>query len=245
MTNIHLTDKTAERGYSIMEIIVTAAIIGVLVLIMTPVLTNRSREAKIRAAEADLEHLANAMERATIQTGYMYRLYVLDDTPGGNGVSNEIPSLDTLDGILDEQFNTYLPLGGTPAEHIFIDPQSQDLAINGIQLYQQILINETAFGWAGPYLNWHRDANDNDWPDDPWGIDYILFTKAGALSVYESTFVTRDLHITSPTVITPGFTTFFDRPTLLSLGPNGLPGDGTGIAPGGLYGNGDDIVRPF
>ena len=33
----------------------------------------------------------------------------------------------------------------------------------------------------------------------------------------------------------------FDRPTVLSLGPNKLPGDGNGSA----FGTGDDLIRQF
>lgn len=250
MIKIQHTAKAAPRGFSIMEIIVTAAIIGVLVLIMTPVLTSRAREAKIRAAESDLEHLADAQERAAIQTGYMYRLYVLDDTLGGNAFSNEQPSKDPLDGILDEKFNKFLG-GAVPvpaqATRFFIDTTTQAIAGASFNLYTQLASSppnsESAFGWAGPYINWHRDANDNDWPDDPWGVDYLLFTRAGALSPYETDFVLLDLHVTNAgrTGIMAGFTNIFDRPTLLSLGPNGLPGDGSGS----LYGTGDDITRSF
>jgi hypothetical protein len=39
----------------------------------------------------------------------------------------------------------------------------------------------------------------------------------------------------------------FDRPTILSLGLNGLPGDGTGPTNlnGGQFGQGDDMFRQF
>ena len=40
---------------------------------------------------------------------------------------------------------------------------------------------ERKFGWLGPYVNWKRDINHNDWPDDPWGNDYIFFTRQGGM----------------------------------------------------------------
>lgn len=255
--------KLAPRpyGYSIMEIVVTAAIIGILVLILAPVVADRSRQAKIRACEQDLENLAAAQERAYIDTGYMYRVCVLDDVKGGDGAPNNLPLADRVDGIRDEQFNTDLTPEG---KMIFIlmgltDPNvDQDfhqsvIAANAIFDNKIVFNGETSFNWQGPYCTWHRDLNRNDWPDDPWGSDYLFFTKQGVLVPTESDFIT-DFQIPglpatavaalgAPPLDPQGI---FSRPTFLSLGPDGLPGDGALNPNGdGQFGTGDDIVRSF
>ena len=126
---------------------------------------------------------------------------------------------------------------------IFISPETEDFATGFATLFQRFIADETGFGWNGPYVNWKRDVNRNDWPDDPWGNDYILITRLGALfppnpldnssSVNDDQF--EDQGPDNGEVL-------FDRPTILSLGPNGLAGDG---ATGARYGTGDDIFRSF
>lgn len=225
------TGKRRVMGYSIMEIVVTAAIIGILTLILTPVISNRSRTAKIRAAERDIEHLADAQSRAAIDTGWFYRLNVLDDVSGGDGLPNNDPLNDTIDGLADEQLNTLLAV----PESIFIDTQTLDLSPLAITLYTNLLLNETGFGWNGPYINWHRDNNANDWPDDPWGNDYLLMMPIGGMGAGETTF--SQLFPAFPLAPVNNRT---DRPAILSLGPNGIPGDDN-IS----WGTGDDIFRKF
>ncbi|MBI3737184.1 prepilin-type N-terminal cleavage/methylation domain-containing protein [Candidatus Sumerlaeota bacterium] len=205
-------------GFSIIEIVVALAIIGILVLILVPVVSSRSKEARLRAAEQDMEHIANAEERAGIDTNYMYRIYVLDDVIGGNAIRNNTPKLsnDTIDGTRDELLNSVI---ATPKE-IFIDVVTQQIitAARATDLYDnQFTRNETNFGWHGPYINWQRDVNDNDWPDDPWGHDYLLFTKAGGMGPLDTQFVATNINYPSFGILSANCLRF-DRPVVLSLG---------------------------
>jgi hypothetical protein len=101
--------------------------------------------------------------------------------------------------------------------------------------------------WKGPYLNWPRDVNQNDWPDDPWGNDYLFMTRLGMLYPPDPTAVsgntTTDHSYAFQTSGPNGepLAGHFDRPTFVSLGPNGIPGDATNPN----YGFGDDLVRSF
>lgn len=260
MNPIQSQTRRRQRGYSIMEIVVTAAIIGILVLILTPVVAERSKQAKIRSAEADVEHIANALERAAIDTGYLYRIYVLDDSGGGDGLPNNAPlgrstptveAPDRIDGIQDEDINTDLPLAPLPAsaEQFMIDTSTQNfLSVAGsLSVVSRITNNETSFGWRGPYINWHRDANNNDWPDDPWGNDYYLFTRNGGIGPTDKRFEVQNAPGDGRGVggwdIPAVYETKFDRPTIVSWGPDGFPGD---VNVGSLEpGTGDDIRRSF
>ncbi len=73
------------KGFTIIEILIAIIIIGILVAIIIPRLATRADLARRRAAESDIEEIRKAQEHAGIDTGYYYRLYVLDDNPGGDG----------------------------------------------------------------------------------------------------------------------------------------------------------------
>lgn len=259
----------AARGFTIVEIVMAFIIIGILVTVLVPILTSRSAEAKLSAAQQDLQSLADAMDRASIDSGYFYRIYALNDVRGGDGIPNALSltaptnTRDHVQGILDNQItgnNLY-----TAPSVIFILSTTQDFAPNQATIFARLQANETSFGWNGPYLTWFHDANHNDWPDDPWGNDYLFFTTRGMIYPPDPNAADPILRVTDhsytfqptgPTVTvnsTTGGPTvqkafpavgIFDRPTFLSLGPNGLPGDGTDAVTN-AYGQGDDVVRPF
>lgn len=240
--------RRPKAGFTIVEVVITFIIIGILALIMTPMLVNRSKQAKVTATTKDLEIIADAMERVAIDTGYYVRPYVLDDGLGGNGVGNTEYG-DTYEGVRDnEDEDIYY----TDPEYFFISITTDDFATNQSNLWNRLSENETNFNYNGPYLIMHRDENDNDWPDDPWGNDYLLFTRAGGLKPayapldegvtdYSSEFYTTLSYEVSSSDVEFD-TDVFKLPTLLSLGPNGLPGDGTATT---NFGDGDDIIRSF
>lgn len=227
-------------GYSIIELLIAIIIIGILVAVIIPVLMRKAEEARVRAAESDLEHLQAAEERASINARYVYRFYVLDDVIGGDGSFAPL-NLADVDGIRDEQYNTIMAV----PTRIFIDIKTGLFVSDYASLYAQMTNNETAFGWAGPYVNFHqlRDVNHNDLPEDPWGEEYLLFTPVGVVD-QSAGVVLRDTYFFAGDVGTsvPLLGPFFDRFTVLSKGPNRLPGDGTSSA---RFGTDDDLMRQF
>lgn len=262
MTNGRI--KLANRrtlGFTIVEIIVTFILIGILTSILVPVIANRADDARLTAAQSDVENLANAEERFQIDTGYFVRLYALNDLVlPGDDIANTDP-LDTIQSIFDNGVGTDTRYQF--AGRIFINPATGDYLTDGQQL--TILGNETTFLGNGPYINWQamRDTNNNDWPDDPWGQDYLVFTREGVIvppSINEdNTIGGRDdfngnddlsyqFFPQGPERHDPNGDNInearlvFDRPTILSVGPNGLPG--TGLQ-GTRYGEGDDVYRHF
>lgn len=263
-----------RRGFTIVEIVIACIIIGILTLVMVPVLTNKANDARVSATKQELEHLANAEERACIETGYLYRPYVLNDVAGGDGIANAqdpktvSPGMeDRIQGIRDNIItagNVYLV-----PNKIFISPTTQDYLADSAQTIQfNRMVGSssgsttgTLGGWGGPYLNWKRDDNRNDWPEDPWGNDYMFFTKAGIIYPPDPTSTNTTLQTDTSSLFRDkgpeynvGGSQFafpavgvFDRPTWLSLGPNGVPGSGTTtITDAGFgYGKGDDIKFSF
>jgi prepilin-type N-terminal cleavage/methylation domain-containing protein len=291
--------KTAgQRGFTIVEIIVAFIIIGILTAILTPTLAHRAAEARVRAATQDLEHLADAQERAAVDTGYMYRPYVLNDGPGPGDAGEKQPSapkdLNQVTPLNENKIESIRDNYDSVQNNLYKNPYKIFITANGLNVTTNVapfpFIDDTQqkkkfkeltgmdalsgspdpslaqgdqpeakFNWNGPYLNWKRDANKNDWPDDPWGNDYLFFVPQGVLyppdaQAAETTLredKTFEFQEKGPATVLKDGSNFefpaknvFARPTWLSLGPNGVPGNGTKDDKDG-YGKGDDIIRTF
>lgn len=243
------TNRKATRGFSIIELLIAIIIIGILVSIAIPIIANRTKQAREARAMQDLEHIASAQERVAIDTSYYVRLFMLNDTVTRNFTSwtREDPN-DTVHaydsaGYFENQ------------DQLFIDPQTGDLVTPtvGAQLLLQLQSNETNFNWQGPYLNWQKDIHDystsaiddgglpDGIPDDPWGNNYLLFTRVGLVLEPQGVIVANANFPLNDSPLLATATDVFDRITVVSLGPNGLPGDGQGSS----LGTGDDYVRSF
>lgn len=244
------------KAFTILELLIAVIIIGILVAIIVPVYVSRAAEARLATAQADIEALQQAEQHAGIDTGYFFRLYVLDDMKGGDGVApDSVTPLDVTDGIRDEQLRTDVPAG--KQKKIFIDTDKGDILQTGDALYDRLVQNETNFNWNGPYVNFSRKSlpgetinRPSGLPIDPWGNPYCLFTGKGLVS--EPNLDSDAASLISETVTANNGYTYnckvFDRPTVLSLGPNGAPGDGTDPAAGSVkanFGQDDDIIKQF
>lgn len=239
------------RGFSIIELLVAIIIIGILATILIPIVANRSEQARRARAESDLERIGDALERAAIDIVYYPRLFMLDDTIGAdNGpfVRSAASIPDFVDSVRQYRSVGYY----SNINQLFVDPATGDLVTsgNGQNLRLRLVTNETEFNWNGPYINWQDDENvytgDTDAlpdgiPDDPWGNNYLLFTREGLILEPDGTLETGNVALppnTSGAVSTD--VTVFDRMTVVSLGPNGLPGDSDSSF---QVGQGDDMVR--
>lgn len=250
----------SEAGFTMIELVIAVIIIAILVAILIPILQERAAQAKYTAAKADLEIIAAAQERAAIDTGYMYRLFMLDDTGGvGDGANDPRTGIDAL---ADEEGRTDIQT--VNADNFFIDPVTGSF-IDGVLAgtildrleteYASERLDITAGKWNGPYMNWSRDGDilsptdplkGDDIPNDPWGNNYILITQRGVV------FEDNQQPASPPTNATMDVNTItlngvqypvrnFDRPTVVSMGPDGLPG-GTGNR---VLGEADDLIRQW
>lgn len=245
--------KSTQTGFSIVEIVVAVLIIGVLASILIPVLVTKMEKAKVATAQAEVMELTNAEERVEIDTGHYVRLFVLDDVADGDGYGLGDVN-DRVDGIRDEGLNNIYQY---PREmFILIKPTEQrPMLKDSGKFWEQIAFatTESSYKWEGPYIDFKRTtarANTDtaqtttyprhmfDTPADPWGNDYLFFNRMGVVLEPEGKIV-GDAEAASmsfpPTQV-------FQRATILSLGPNGVPGDGS---PTAKLGTGDDIFRSF
>ncbi len=241
-----IKDRVRQRadGFTIIELLISVIIIGILVAVIIPVYITRADEARLSACQQDLDALQTAQQHAAIDTGYFYRLYVLDDVRGGDGVPASNLTADRIDGIADEQLRTDV----LNPKLLFIDTQSGLVLAAGSAIFDRMAANETAFNWNGPYINVPRKVGLKNpvagvpagIPLDPWGNPYLFFTKEGLVRDREGDISTTYIGLDGNSYAT----TRFDRPTILSLGPNGLPGNGAGSTEP-HFGQGDDLYRQF
>jgi prepilin-type N-terminal cleavage/methylation domain-containing protein len=236
--------RHTSRGFTLIELLIAVIIIAILVSIIVAVYSNRAAEARMTAALSDLDSLQAAEQHSAIDTGYFYRFYALDDTRGGDNISPE-QSNDVADGVRDEQLRSAT---GNPT-NLFIDTENGTLLANGATtIYPRLIQSETNFNWNGPYVNYQRKIgtkippiNNQVYgePLDPWQNPYLFFTSVGVLDEKQGLIVTTlDVNGQNYNALV------YDRPTVLSMGPNGVPGNGQG-SPEPNFGQGDDIFRQF
>lgn len=236
--------RHGAAGFSIIELLIALVIISILTMLATVLVANRTEKARTTAALHDMTELRNGLDHAALDTGYYYRLYVLDDVKGGDGVGWGVPG-DRIDGIQDEQIVT----GIRPApSQIFIYPVNGNLLglATANAMFQQLMTNETRFGWNGAYISVQLASDWTGTPLDPWGNPYLMFSGAGYMDESSGQMVqglTRSFTLmfpgesTSRGLLTPSK---FDRMTLVSLGPDGMVGLGNSPSTG--IGQGDDLT---
>jgi prepilin-type N-terminal cleavage/methylation domain-containing protein len=256
-----------RAGFNLVELLIALIIVSVLTVMLVPTVGRRAEQARITACQDELRRLADAEERAATDLNYYLRLFALDDTAIGDGIG--FGPNDTRDGIGDETLNSVFTV--TPAISLFISLKNQEIVNFGSQAladaaYRVLFGIEnlgaaggaTAEKWFGPYITITNDEKGTNAftnlqqghypgiPNDPWGYDYILFLRGDvnnvsnsvpAGAVVEPDGVVRGTYLSKDA-------TRFDRPTILSLGPNGQPGDGTGTTEG-EFGKGDDLFVQF
>jgi prepilin-type N-terminal cleavage/methylation domain-containing protein len=269
-----------RAGFSIIELLVAIIIIGILVAILIPLVSQRSEQARVARVQSDLEHIAEAMQRVGIDTGYYIRLIALNDLlfgdadingSGGVGFNRGFNPNDIADGLTDYFPNVANPFYQFPtANSLFIDQATGLFAGNdpftgtyrGTPTRDAIILRliaaesryDATGRWGGPYLSFRSDSTlynnivaPTGVPTDPWGNDYILFTRRG-MFVEPNGIIAESVSQLASGGFAPGGPydcLVFDRPTVLSLGPNGTPGNGVPASADGVFGRADDYFRQF
>jgi type II secretory pathway pseudopilin PulG len=236
------------------ELIVVVAIVGILTTLIVPVAVNRSRQARIVAAQQDIRQLVDGLEACAAIHGYYVPLQLLDDQ---NVYLNELPAgLNVVDSIHTEP---------NPALLYLIDPMVPvlDQAGNQYTLVDDNIprIDDMIKNWAGPFVEFrhvYEDANRQpdeqsfvsyDYPLDPWGQPYRFYTAAGVAGSSQAREENTDPdiwgngNVFTNQVLTGQAQEFtrFDRFAIVSWGPDQRPDTYTEI----LDKTGDDIYITF
>ena len=142
-TRISPRRHRSSRGFTIVELLIAVVIIGVLTAIILPVYVSRAEEARLTAARADLESIATAQQQAAIDTGYFFRLFVLDDVLGGDAIPADDLVNDRIDGIADE----ILRNDALNMPQIFVDTKLGTLVTPATVVYNRLLVGNEMMAW--------------------------------------------------------------------------------------------------
>ncbi|MCB2154787.1 hypothetical protein KQI84_07855 [bacterium] len=197
--------RNHKRGFTAVEIAMVASVIALIALLILPIFRQRTREARIVAANDELSSIAKAQLLVEADAGIQARLQDLDNGPRIEGEGWDPP--------------THPPR--------LYSEQDFGVAWNG-----KVAISGDAIetNWGGPYLAFKREISMSNMPDfylstfggpifvdgatpdtvlerdrypvDPWGQPYLFF----------------------------GTETSFNSSVIFSLGEDGIPGDAS--APG-------------
>ena len=146
-----------QRGFTILEVTIVAAVIAILAAILTPIAINMMDKADITRAQSDINAIITAIENFKSDTkeyptrnsggttGWVSVLFTGENWPGGATFASGVSYGSNSDRFWN---------------HFIINGSNRYPAWN----------NTTLIGWHGPYL-------DSDKPD-PWGHPYIIDTSA-------------------------------------------------------------------
>lgn len=257
-----------RRAFSIIEVVAAASIILVLALILVPVLRNRVSEAKVVAAQADIEKMVQAQQ---IAYGYANRYFRL----------NDLFRADTdATGAIDPG-TPWFQWNGQRINRALMEPKWKgpyltpkrtqtlmELISNGAhQAKFRSDMNLDPLEGEGPILVAGRDAVDPAYPEgenpyralefieypiDPWGNPYLFF-GTGRIPNDQPPGATIPAAITETTYSEIHYPTA----VIFSLGPDGRPGDDQEDVSENYYreavdtdgnpilGSGDDLKQEF
>ncbi|HUT23897.1 MAG TPA: prepilin-type N-terminal cleavage/methylation domain-containing protein [Sumerlaeia bacterium] len=172
----------ASRGTTMTELLVVLVIISLLATIAVPVYVNKSRQAQIAVARAEIREIAQALNQCAILHGFIVPLQMLDDlAPGLRSGGGTVP-VDDLDNEADPVY--------------LIDPIGDIVNQVGNQLTLENRLGNSRVmdlyeTWAGPFLSSqrvygkdpNREAQESDvrrdYLLDPWGQPYRLYSPIG------------------------------------------------------------------
>lgn len=163
-------NKRIDHGFSLMELVVTLAIIAILAAILTPVISNYVEQARITRANDEGQTLAKAVLNFYEDTG-KWPIFTSGVNPG-TGTSR----YSVLSGP-----GTYPPCDSTAttcttatwnALGSSIDQISNALEFNKPGGTANSYTTLGKFAWRGPYLT--------NIGSDPWGYSFVV--NAGALA---------------------------------------------------------------
>lgn len=132
----------AEKGFTLVEILIVVVILGILAAIVIPQFTSASVDAKESSLVSDLQAMRSQIE--------LYKIHHNDALPGSQGpdFTTAMTSKTNQDGIVDTS-------GGT--DPIFKwGPYMREIPVNPFNLLNTVLVDGTATVGAGSHLNgWH------------------------------------------------------------------------------------------
>jgi prepilin-type N-terminal cleavage/methylation domain-containing protein len=161
----------ANRGFTMIEMAIVLAIVGILAAILTPIVTNYVDQSRVTKAQSDVRTIGEAIGRFERDVG---RYPMWTSATGGNA-----PLQDTTANVVTLRGVGNLP--SEPATTAWTSATPSDTDCSGgctfDTIQNQLLTNNPSyttnaslskpFKWKGPYM----DLSSNP---DPWGNTYLV-----------------------------------------------------------------------
>lgn len=166
-------NKKRNKGFSLIEIVVVLAIMGVIAAFLTPMLFDYMKESKLRRAQSDVQQIAGAIGRFNIDTG-VYPVYTASPlqktqatvkvlvTDGNNAEATGFTTWN-------ETWSTNSYLQSHLEKGLIKDNDSYSAAV------------KSPNKWAGPYMT--------DFKADSWGNRYYVSTEGFTPGSSKAAFV--------------------------------------------------------
>lgn len=168
-----------NKGFSLIEVVVVLAIMGVIAAFLTPMLFNYLSESKLRRAQADAGAIAAAIGQFNIDTG-LYPIY--SALPANNNNATVLVLVtDGNDATIETGAGAW-NTGAATVRSTLDKPLHIGVLTDGSTLY-----NDTTSGvkrpnaWRGPYMS--------DFKADAWGNKYYVSTEGMKSGVAKAAFV--------------------------------------------------------
>lgn len=165
--------RNREAGFTLIEIVIAVAIIGIFAAVVSPMVYRHLADAKVSKAQSETETIANAI------LGYYKDVsrwpYTNANGPAGNSIDRVLTSANVATGAgpdADAGAANWGTYGNSKrlGDYLYYNNPDDDTGANGVDQNNQDWPLTGYGSWRGPYID------DYEF-DDPWGNAYVINTR--------------------------------------------------------------------
>ena len=168
-----MRNRNREAGFTLIEIVIAVAIIGIFAAVISPMVYRHLSDAKVSKAQSETETIANAI--LSYYKDVSRWPYTNANGPAGNGIDRVITS-NTVPNAAGSGADAGARNWGTYGnakrlgDYLYYNNPDDDTGTSGYDQTGQDWPVSGRDSWRGPYV----DAYDFN---DPWGNSYVVNTR--------------------------------------------------------------------
>jgi len=162
--------RNREAGFTLIEIVIAVAIIGIFAAVVSPMVYRHLADAKVSKAQAETETIANAI--LSYYKDVSRWPYTNANGPTGNAIDRVLTSGNVATGAgpgAAAGAGNWGSYGNTKklGDYLYYNNPDDDTGTSGVDQANQDWPLVGVGAWRGPYI-------DNYEFDDPWGNAYVI-----------------------------------------------------------------------